>query len=89
MLQAMEYHASTIDNGYKILEQIPERAEDIDMDRLVWDPPYRSAVKALLIGSHRAEPETGDGPTAREPKSLKIVTRWLKEFRRGVRGRRG
>lgn len=84
MLQAMEYHASTIDNGYKILEQIPDRAEDIDLDRLVWDPPYRNAVKALLIG---ADPVEGSC-TDHAPKRLHFVTHWLKGVRRGARGRR-
>jgi hypothetical protein len=48
---------------------LPRSAEDIDLDRLVWDPVYRRAVRPLIdaedAGEKLAAPKTGragDGP---------------------------
>ncbi len=35
--------------------ELPGSADEIDLDRLVWDPEYRRAVRPLLEG----EPESG------------------------------
>lgn len=29
-------------------EEIPHSTDEIDVDRVVWDPAYRGAVKAML-----------------------------------------
>lgn len=36
-------------------EETPNSADDIDLDRVVWDPDYRSCVRDLLV------PEPTDG----------------------------
>lgn len=44
-----------------VVDDLPDTPDDIDIDRVVWDPAYRSAIKQLL----RKEPagsrtKTGD-----------------------------
>lgn len=38
--------------------ELPRTADEIDLDRLVWDPDYRRAVRPLLVGDR--EKDRGD-----------------------------
>ena len=45
------------------LDDLPSRAEDIDVDRTVWDPVYREAAMVVLARDqdHDAKTDTEGG----------------------------
>ena len=39
--------------------EMPKSAEEVDLDRLVWDPVYREAVRHLIEGDRRTDSDAG------------------------------
>lgn len=58
----MKQHTRTGRPGQATTVDRPGSVEEIDLDRVVWDPEYRRAVKPLLRpakAAKRAEPRRG------------------------------
>ena len=45
----MQIHDRRTVTAILALDETPDTADDIDLDRVVWDPDYRSFVRDLLV----------------------------------------
>ena len=58
--------------GTVLRHEIPRSAEEVDFDRLVWDPVYRAAVRHLIDlidgqGADQGAPGDTSGPDNGKP----------------------
>ena len=52
-------HGEPVMVGTVTFHEMPKTAEEVDFDRLVWDPVYREAVRHLIEGDGRSDKDEG------------------------------